>query len=493
MRSFINAQDFLILIVDDLPTNLKILREILEPIGYELTFATNGRKALERVETIQPDLILLDLMMPDLDGLEVCEILYNNPSYQDIPIIFLTAQHEKDYLIRAFQQGAVDYITKPFQSLELLARIKTHLELKQYRDRLKKQLEQEQLLKKITANILSHSQLKDILDHIVNGTRDLLQADRVTVCRFLSSEKSKMIAESVVEGLSPRLEEIITDNQWFKREQFCGDSARDNSFQVFENSDKNVLTTLQLDYLNHWQIQSEAVFPLNYLENSWGLLIVDYCIFPHRWKTEELNLVTQISQQAAIAIHQSELYQQLFLANQELEKLANLDGLTQIANRRHFDRSISSEWQRLKRDKIPIALIFCDVDYFKKYNDVYGHPAGDRCLQKIAQTITGVINRPADLVARYGGEEFVILLPNTNLDGAIHVAKKVQQAVADLRIPHAQGVDQYITLSMGISIQIPTDSAFEQLIENSDKALFEAKAKGRNQFSVIDNPQQIKS
>jgi diguanylate cyclase (GGDEF)-like protein len=477
MRSVINPQDFLILVVDDIPTNLRVVRGILEPIGYQLTFATNGRQTLERIETTKPDLILLDVMMPELSGLEVCEIIYSNPLYQDIPIIFLTAHYEKDFVISAFEQGAVDYITKPFQKLELLARIKTHLELKQYRDRLKRQVQQERLMTEITVNILSYSELQEILSYTVTGIRELLEADRVTVCQFIQSERAEIIAESVNEQWPSRLGEIITNTQWLKVDQFSPEFAR--SLQVIEDTRKSTLTAIQSDYFAHWKVRAEVVLPLIYLENCWGLVIVDYCQHPHFWKTEELNLLTQLTQQTAIAIHQSELYQQL-------ENLANLDGLTQIANRRQFDQAIDYEWQRLRRNQFPLSLIFCDVDYFKKYNDFYGHLVGDSCLKQVAQAIAGVMKRPADLVARYGGEEFVILLPNTELQGAIHIAQQVQQAIAGLRIPHAQGVEQYVTLSMGINTQIPTiDSTFEQLIENSDKALYQAKKNGRNQFSVI--------
>jgi diguanylate cyclase (GGDEF)-like protein len=127
-------ESFLILVVDDVTKNLQLVMEILEQIGYETTFATGGKKALERLETVKPDLILLDLMMPDMGGLEVCEILKADPRYQKIPIIFLTASNEQENLIEAFEKGAVDYVTKPFHSAELLARVRTHLELKQARD-----------------------------------------------------------------------------------------------------------------------------------------------------------------------------------------------------------------------------------------------------------------------------------------------------------------------------------------------------------------------
>ena len=139
MKEF-NSSDFLILVVDDIKSNLQIIGEILDDAGYATTFATSGKQALERIFVADPDLVLLDLMMPDMNGLKVCEILNKDSSYQDIPIIFLTASNEQNHLLQAFEKGAVDYIVKPFNSRELLARVKTHLELKYTRDELKKAL-----------------------------------------------------------------------------------------------------------------------------------------------------------------------------------------------------------------------------------------------------------------------------------------------------------------------------------------------------------------
>lgn len=133
-------EDFLVLIVDDLHQNLKIVGNLLNEVGYSTTFATSGKQALERIEICEPDLVLLDLMMPEMDGLEVCKILKANPSHQEIPIIFLTASQEQEHLLDAFNSGAVDYITKPFSKPELLVRVKTHLMLKHTTDELKKAL-----------------------------------------------------------------------------------------------------------------------------------------------------------------------------------------------------------------------------------------------------------------------------------------------------------------------------------------------------------------
>lgn len=136
MKQF-NPEDFLILVVDDISQNLQVIGEILEKIGYDTTFATSGEQAIERVQSAQPDLILLDLMMPIMNGLEVCKKLKNNPKFEEIPIIFLTASNEKEHLLAAFDLGAVDYVTKPFNPPELLARVRTHLELKKTREELR--------------------------------------------------------------------------------------------------------------------------------------------------------------------------------------------------------------------------------------------------------------------------------------------------------------------------------------------------------------------
>lgn len=173
-------------------------------------------------------------------------------------------------------------------------------------------------------------------------------------------------------------------------------------------------------------------------------------------------------------------------ANQQLASIAFLDGLTQIANRRRFDEYLSLEWRRLTREAAPLSLILCDVDYFKRYNDTYGHQAGDACLHQVARAISRAIKRPADLVARYGGEEFAVVLPNTNASGAVHLASAIHKEVQQLLIPHtSSSAGEYVTLSLGVSSTIPQkEISPEVLIAVADKALYEAKEQGRNRFVV---------
>jgi diguanylate cyclase (GGDEF)-like protein len=178
----------------------------------------------------------------------------------------------------------------------------------------------------------------------------------------------------------------------------------------------------------------------------------------------------------------------LTLANQELQQFAYIDGLTQIANRRRFDEQLNAAWQRLQRDQLPLSLILCDVDYFKCYNDFYGHQAGDDCLAQVAGAIATTVHRPDDLAARYGGEEFAILLPHTPTTGAAAIAQRIQQQLAQLQLPHARsGVADRVTISFGIATIIPIAAIPpSELLAAADRALYEAKAKGRNQFAIAD-------
>lgn len=168
----------------------------------------------------------------------------------------------------------------------------------------------------------------------------------------------------------------------------------------------------------------------------------------------------------------------------EINKIASLDALTQIANRRRFDEHLEYQWKQMTRERSPLSLILCDIDRFKQFNDANGHLAGDDCLQRVASTLNQCVNRPSDLVARFGGEEFAAVLPQTDLNGAIRVAERMQQAIARLQVPHAQSlVSPYVTLSIGVACVVPTaDGSSEELIHLADRYLYLAKQQGRNQI-----------
>ena len=212
-----------------------------------------------------------------------------------------------------------------------------------------------------------------------------------------------------------------------------------------------------------------------------------------KWQDWELKFLQRLTTQVAIAIQQSQICCQLQTANQKLQQLAILDGLTNIANRRYFDLVLENEWQRLTREKQPLSLILCDVDHFKLYNDTYGHQQGDRCLRKIAKILKKSTRRPADLPARYGGEEFAIILPNTDAEGALFIAENIARKLAKKQLPHkTSSVNHYVTCSMGISTIIPsTQASFKTIIEAADRLLYQAKGSGRN--CIATSQPKIKS
>lgn len=321
-----------ILLVDDHLNSLQALSLVLARQGYRVRKATSGQVALQTIRVELPDLILLDIQMPQMNGYEVCTIIKADPLTRDIPVIFLTALDDVADKIAAFSTGGVDYITKPFQSSEVIARVQNQLMIQRQR-------------------------------------RQLLEQNQ-------------------------RLRQEIQERQR--------------------------------------------------LESA------------------------------------------LIQANSNLQRLALLDSLTQVANRRCFDEHLDQEWQRLLREQAPLSLILCDVDYFKLFNDHYGHLAGDACLYHVAQAIGRVIRRPADEVARYGGEEFAVILPNTDVAGTVFVAEQIQEVIAQLAIPHAKSlVNPFVTISFGITSLTPIAGRLPQdLIAAADTALYAAKSQGRDRWRV---------
>lgn len=207
---------------------------------------------------------------------------------------------------------------------------------------------------------------------------------------------------------------------------------------------------------------------------------IDFVTKPINWAV--------LRQRVKRLLQQANLYKQLQTANSELQRLVSIDSLTQVANRRCFDETLEHELVRMSREQMPLALILCDVDFFKLYNDTYGHLEGDWCLKKIARAISDAVCRPGDLVARYGGEEFAIILPRTDAAGAVEVAKRVRNSVNQLQIPHAASqVSDYITVSMGITCTLPGEEVTPaKLIRAADIGLYRAKAQGRDRHSDLE-------
>lgn len=203
--------------------------------------------------------------------------------------------------------------------------------------------------------------------------------------------------------------------------------------------------------------------------------------------TKPVNIPVLINRIKRV-LRERELVQRLETVNSQLLKVSQTDSLTKIANRRYFQTVFHKEWARLAREQKPLAILLCDLDAFKQYNDSHGHLAGDACLQQFAMVLEASINRATDMVARYGGEEFIILLPNTDFDGLRTVDERIRQSLAAKALPHESSwVNQFVTYSAGGVMTIPhAERPPESIIAQADAALYTAKARGRN-CSVIEN------
>ena len=350
---------------------------------------------------------------------------------------------------------------------------------------LQNQLAKERLMGAIAQRIRQSLNLDTILNTTVAEVRQFLQTDRVIIYRFHPDWSGVILVESVAPNWMPLLGRIIKDRCFAESYVQYYQNGRIQATTDIYNAG---LSQCRIDILAPLQIRANLVVPILRGEELWGLLGVHQCSDPRQWQQLEIDLIKQLATQVGIAIQQAQLYQQLEEANQKLHGLANLDGLTQVANRRCFDESLEKEWRRLARERSPLSLIMCDVDFFKLYNDHYQHQAGDECLQQIASAMRRAVKRSADLVARYGGEEFAVLLPNTNANGAVQVAQEIHFRVKLLKIAHAKSlISEYVTFSMGVSSMIPSlESTPARLIAAADTALYQAKDDGRDRI-ILSN------
>ncbi|WP_017296945.1 sensor domain-containing diguanylate cyclase [Nodosilinea nodulosa] len=360
--------------------------------------------------------------------------------------------------------------------------------------------EQQEVLFNLIAEIRESLDLKTLFKTTAREVRKALHTDRVGIFQFDPDSKYTS-GEFVSENLLPEYDSAIA----IKVSDHCfGDKYveqyQKGHIQVLSDVSQAGLTQCHLELLENFQIKAQIIVPLMKGSDLWGLLCIHQCGHPRVWKAAEINFAKQLAAQFSVALRHADLLAQsdskakqldqalqaLQRANEKLEELSNLDALTQVSNRRFFDNSLEAEWERSLRAGTYLSLILFDIDYFKFYNDHYGHPAGDQCLIEITQAAQGVLKRPSDVLARYGGEEFAVILPETGQAGAAKIAEYIRNAVRGLKIPN-QGIQlehldhPYVTISLGVTSQIPKPGqSIQQMISQADQALYQAKAKGRD-------------
>uniref|UniRef100_B8HVZ9 histidine kinase n=1 Tax=Cyanothece sp. (strain PCC 7425 / ATCC 29141) TaxID=395961 RepID=B8HVZ9_CYAP4 len=328
-----------ILVVDDTPTNLEVLFDFLSNAGFKVLFAEDGESALQKANYITPDLILLDILMPGMDGFETCQRLKQNGSTRSIPVIFLTALTDTVDKVKGFALGAVDFITKPLQYEEVLARVETHLRLQtltrklqeqnqrlehevQERKRaeaaLQRQHQRSQLFAEVTLKIRQSLQLDQILQTTVTEVQKLLQADRVLIYRLWPNGTGSGVAEAALPGL-PQIMGYTFPEEVFPeaaRQLYCRGQIR----ELVDVEQDQQISACMVEFLQQFWVKAKLVVPILSKQELWGLLIVHQCSGPRQWTSFETELLQQLANQIGIALTQSQLLEQEVLQHQELAR-----------------------------------------------------------------------------------------------------------------------------------------------------------------------------
>jgi diguanylate cyclase (GGDEF)-like protein/PAS domain S-box-containing protein len=362
---------------------------------------------------------------------------------------------------------------------------------KQTEAALMRQTAQEKMLSRVVKTIRSSLDLETVFATAVQEAHSLLDIGGIVIVQYLPEEGCwrHVMEYCHLDDASDTTGLTIADAD----NPFAEQLKRFEAVLVesTEHAQNAVYRSITEKFPGSW-----LLVPLIVNEELWGSFSLLKASSQHSFSEHQVELVQRLADQLAIAIQQSTLYHQLQTANEQLQYLATHDELTQLANRRYFDARLTREWSRLTRgtDDTWMALVLCDIDYFKQYNDCYGHMQGDDCLIQVAQALQQSSQRPTDLIARYGGEEFAVILPDTDEAGAVHVVRQMQAAIAALHLPHATSeVAAQVTLSFGIACLHKTnltvaapDLAPPQtsLINQADQALYQAKSQGRDRYAI---------
>jgi len=445
-----------VLIVDDVPTNVRLLEARLTAEYYDVLTAASGREALDICTTADVDIVLLDVMMPEMDGFEVCATLKADPKTHHIPVVMITALDQPSDRVRGLEVGADDFLTKPVDDVQLMARVKSLVRLKNLTDELRTRAQTSQ----------------QIAIEDANRAMDAISAEGGKILVVDSDPRN---AERVRGYLAQKHDVDVLAN------------PADAVFQLTDNNYELAVVSMALGDFDPLRVCSQ----MRTLEQSRNLPIIlmaeeadrprvmrgldlgvnDFIMRPIERNELAARVRTQIRRQRyAVELRES--------VNHTLA-LAVTDELTGLYNRRYFDRHLTLMLDKAREQHRDMAVMLIDMDFFKAVNDTYGHDTGDAVLREFALRLRRNI-RGVDLACRYGGEEFVVLMPDTDYRQAQGVAERVRMAVAERSFEIASGRGLTITISVGLALNESQVDSPEALLKRADVALYRAKREGRN-------------
>jgi two-component system cell cycle response regulator len=446
-----------VLVVDDVPANVKLLEARLSAEYFDVAAAHSGIEALAMCERAECDIVLLDVMMPDMDGFEVCRKLKSNPATHHIPVVMVTALDQSSDRVRGLEAGADDFLTKPVTDVALISRVRSLARLKMVTDELR--------MRAMTSKEIGiQSPEKDAVTDSGRNGRILVVDDRKNsyerIVATLSIEHTVEIEADPTEGL----------------------------FHAAEGAYDLVIVSLTLENFDGLRLCSQIrsldrtrnvpILAVSEADSNARLVrgleigVNDYLIRPID-KNEMLARVrTQIKKKR---------YTERLRDNVQMSiEMAITDALTGLFNRRYMETHLAGLVEQAAARSKPIAVLVLDIDYFKSINDGHGHDAGDDVLREFSLRIRKCI-RNIDLACRYGGEEFVVVMPETDIAVAAMVAERLRRSIASERFSIQQGANSLeVTISIGIAALSGADDNAAAILKRADTALYRAKRDGRN-------------
>lgn len=446
-----------VLVVDDILANVKLLEARLSAEYFDVLTAMSGPEALAICERSQCDIILLDVMMPGMDGFEVCRRLKSNPRTHHVPVVMITALDQAGDRIRGLEAGADDFLTKPVSDTALITRVRSLVRLKQLTDELR--------LRATT-------------------TQDLGVTGNVRSLADIDGSHGKMLVVDDRHSSAERIAQTLRTLHHVDIEE----RPQEALFKIAEGDYELVLVSMSLSEFDPLRLCSQ-IRSIERVRHLPILVLVDQEQEARLMRALDMGvndyLVRPIDKNEMLArvatqIRRKRFGDRLSQAVQSSLELAITDGLTGLHNRRYMENHISTLVDDAAARGKDLSVLVLDIDYFKSINDTYGHQAGDDVLREFARRLRKAV-RGIDLVCRYGGEEFVVVMPETNRGLAYTVAERIRERIAALPFAITGRTREIpVTISIGVSSFSPTIQTAEALIERADKALYAAKREGRN-------------
>jgi two-component system cell cycle response regulator len=445
-----------VLVVDDIPANVKLLEARLSAEYFDVVTAVNGAQALAICERAECDVVLLDVMMPDMDGFEVCRRLKSNPATHHIPVVMVTALDQPSDRVKGLQAGADDFLTKPVSDVALIARVRSLARLKMMTDELR--------MRALTSRDIG----------IESPERDAV-ADTGLQGKILIVDDRAASAE--------RIQGMLQDGHTVDVETDPNEAL----FHAAEGSYDLVIVSLGLENFDGLRLCSQvrslertrnvAILAIADADNNTRLVrgleigVNDYLTRPIDKNELMARVRTQIKKKR---------YTERLRDNVQMSiEMAITDALTGLFNRRYMESHVGTLVEQAASRGKPLTVLVLDIDYFKSINDTWGHDAGDDVLREFAVRIKKSI-RGIDLACRYGGEEFVVVMPETDMAVATMVAERLRRRIASEPFPIQQGANTVeVTISIGLAA-LERDEDAAKVFKRADQALYRAKRDGRN-------------